>query len=143
MTTQEWKTVSVKLNEELRNAMELVCKRENITVNKFLTEIIAREVEPILNPKALPENKGIPQVGENRIKYSPETDSFIWQIDLGVNGVSILSENLSPSYLENLKKAMEEGLTQRSNFLKKNKKGAVVPSKLLKYGVKKHAGTRT
>ena len=122
MTTQEWKTVSVKLNEELRNAMELVCKRENITVNKFLTEIIAREVEPILNPKALPENKGMPQVGENRIKYSQEADSFIWQIDLGVNGVVILSENLSPIYLENLKKAMEEGLTQRSNFLKKNKK---------------------
>jgi hypothetical protein len=137
MTTQEWKTVSVKLNEELRNAMELVCKRENITVNKFLTEIIAREVEPILNPSALPENKGVPQVGENRIKYSPETDSFTWQIDLGVNGIAILSDNISPIYLDNLKKAIEEATTHRSNFQKKNKKSAVIPSKLLKYRVLK------
>ena len=142
MAIQEWKTVSVKVNDETRNAIELICKRENIAINKFLADLVAREVEPIIDPRVLAENKGIPQVGENKLKYKPQTDDFFWQVDLGVNGIALLSEDVSPNYLEGLKKAINEGLTQRANFQKKNK-GAVVPSKLLKYGVKKHAGTRT
>ena len=142
MAIQEWKTVSVKVNDETRNAIELICKRENIAINKFLADLVAREVEPIINPKVLAENKGMPKVGENKIKYKSQTDDFIWQVDLGVNGIALLSEDVSPSYLESLKKAIEEGLGQRTNFQKKNK-GVVIPPKLLKYGVKKHAGIRT
>jgi len=142
MAEQGWSTISVKVNETTRNAIGLICKHEGIRVNRFLADIIAREVEPILDPKALPENKGIPQVGENRLKYIPESDSFIWQVNLGVHGVALLSESVSRNYLENLKKAIEDGLSKRADFREKHKKGAVLPSKLLKYGVKKHAGTR-
>jgi hypothetical protein len=143
MATQEWKTVSVKLNAELRNALDLVCKRQDITVNKLLTELVIREVEPILNPRVLPENKGVPQIGENKLKYLPETDSFVWQLDIGINGNAILSESVSPNYIENLRKAIDEGMIQRTDFLIKHSKGAVIPPKLLKYKVRKDVSTRT
>lgn len=143
MAIQEWKTISVKVNDDTRNAIELICKRERITVNKFLANIISREVEHVINPKVLPENNGIPQIGENKLKYIKESDNFIWQLDLGVNGLALLSDNVTFNYLENLQKAIEEGLAQRLGFQKKNKKRAVIPSKLLKYEVKKHASART
>ncbi len=133
MAIQEWKTVSVKVNDDTRNAIELICKRENIAINKFLASIIEREIEPVLNPKILPENKGMPQIGENKLKYLPESDNFLWQLDLGVNGVALLSEDVPLSYLENLKKAIDEGLSKRLNFQKESKKRAVIPLKLLKY----------
>lgn len=143
MAAREWKTLSVKVDEETRNLIELNCRRESTTVNKFLSDLITHDVEPLRNPSVLPENKGIPQIGENRFKYNPESDSFSWQINLGVSGTFLLSETVSPVYLENLRKAMDAGLSQRSEFLSNNKKGAVIPQKLLKYGVKKHAGTGT
>lgn len=139
---REWKTVSVKVDGELRRAMDLICKRRDITANKLLTELITREVEPILDPNALPQGQGISQVGENRFKYFPESDSFVWQIDLGANGVVVLSEGVLPTYLENLRTALDAGLNQREDFHKKKKEGATaIPPKLLKYGVKKNVST--
>lgn len=137
----EWKTVSVKVNEEFRRAMDLICKRRDITANRLLTELITREVEPILDPNALPQGQGIPQVGENRFKYFPESDSFVWQLDLGANGIMVLSEGILPAYLENLRKAVDAGLNQREEFHKKNKVGTAIPAKLFKYGVKKNVST--
>ena len=143
MAIQQWKTVSVKVNDESRNAIELICKREgDIAINKFLADLVAREIEPVINPKVLAENKGMPQVGGNKLNYLPEKDNFLWQIDLGVNGMTLLSEDVSPTYLEDLKKAIDEALAKRAIFQKENK-GAVIPQKLLKYGVKKNVSTRT
>ncbi|MBI5392281.1 hypothetical protein HZA96_00290 [Candidatus Woesearchaeota archaeon] len=143
MATKEWKAISVKVNEDVRNAIELICRREQITVSRFLANLVAHEVEPILNPNILPENKGIPLIGENKFKYTAESDCFLWQIDLGINGFALLGENIPPIYVENLQKAINDGLLQRTEFLNTNKKGAVIPPKLLKYKVKKHASTRT
>jgi hypothetical protein len=139
MTTQEWITLSVKVTQEQKNVIEKICQHEGISINKFISKIINKEIEPILNPAVLPENKGLPTIGENKFKYVPEKDSFIWQLDLGVNGSAVLSEELSPFYLENLKKAIDEGIKQRHDFYKKAKKGIVIPSKIMKYEVNRNA----
>lgn len=140
MATQEWITLSLKLTKEDKNIIERICQHDNISVNKFLSNVIKKEIEPYKDPTKLPENKGLPAIGENKFKYLPEKDNFVWQLDLGVNGSAVLSEELSPFYLENLKKAIDEGIKQRHDFYKKTKKGVVIPSKIIKYGVKKNAG---
>lgn len=135
MATREWKTLSVKVDEAQKRAIDTICERESITTNGFLSRLVARETEPVLNPNILPENNGLPQAGENRLEYVPESDTFRWWFDTGAVRSAVLSENASPFYLENLKKAIEEGLGRREEFKKKNK-GAVIPSKLLRYKVK-------
>lgn len=138
MATKEWITLSVKVTQEQKNVIEKICQHEGLTVNKFLSRVIAREIEPILNPTVLPENKGMPFIGENRFKYIPEKDNFVWQLDLGVNGSAVLGEEFSLFYLENLKRAIDNGIDQRQDFHKKAKNGVVIPSKMIKYGVKKN-----
>ena len=143
MATKEWITLSVKVTQEQKNVIERICQHDGLTVNKFLSGVIAREIEPILNPTVLAENKGMPLVGENKLKYIPEKDNFVWQLDLGINGLVVLGEEFSLFYLENLKRAIDKGVEQRQDFHKKVKKGVVIPSKMIKYGVKKNVSNRT
>ena len=137
MATQEWINLSVKVTKEQKNIINTICKHEDIAVNKFLSRMIINEIEPILNPTVLAENKGIPFVGENKLKYIPEKDNFVWQLDLGINGSVVLGEEFSLFYLENLMQAIDNGIKQRQDFHKKTKKGVVIPSKMIKYGVRK------
>jgi hypothetical protein len=133
MATKEWKSESVKLDKDTRNAIALICKRDGITVNKLLSDLVARKVEPILNPGVLPENEGIPQIGENIIKYKPQSNTFEWRLDLGVAGTATLSDSLAPGYLEDLRKAIDQAFTQKQSFEKSNKTGFVVPPKLMRF----------
>lgn len=138
MATQEWLTLSVKVTKEDKNIIDKICEHEGIAVNSFLNRIIVRELEPIKKPTSFSENKGLPAIGENKLKYIPEKDNFVWQLDLGVNGLAVLGEDFSLFYLENLKRAIDNGIKQRQDFHKKAKKGVVIPSKMIKYGVKKN-----
>ena len=137
MATKEWITLSVKVTKEDKNIIDKICEYENIAVNSFLNRIIVRELEPIKKPTSLSENKGLPVIGENKLKYIPEKDNFVWQLDLGVNGVAVLGEDFSLFYLKNLMQAIDNGIKQRQDFHKNAKKGVVIPSKMIKYGVKK------
>lgn len=136
----EWKTLSVRVNEEKWNAIQTLCRRRNITKNELLAELVGKEVRPILSPDVLPEGEGLPQTGIQSIKYVPETDSFVWQVDLGPHGITTLSEDLTPTFVENLRDNVEEALAQRAKLnakLKKTKK-IIVPKKILKYGGKQN-----
>ena len=137
MATQEWINLSVKVTKEQKNIINTICKHEDIAVNKFLSRMIINEIEPILNPSVLPANKGMPLIGENRLSYIPEKDNFVWQLDLGVNGSAVLGEEFSLFYLENLRRAIDNGIKQRHDFHKNAKKGVVIPSKMIKYGLRK------
>ena len=137
MATQEWINLSVKVTKEQKNIIDRSCKHEGVAVNKFLSRMIAKELESILNPTALPENKGIPIIGENKFTYVPEKDNFIWQLDLGIHGSAVLSEEITHYYLKSLSKSIQNGLKQKDAFHKGMKNGAVVPSQIVKYGVKK------
>ncbi len=87
MATQEWKTVSVRLNAEEQNALRLLCEKRKVTKHRLLKELIIHELEPLLKPGALPEGEGIPLTGEHIFKYNNEEDNYTWQIDMGQFGV--------------------------------------------------------
>lgn len=132
----EWKTVSVKLNEELKGAVEQVCKQKGISPNKFLFELVDRETKHIRDPSVLPENSGIPKIGKNQFVFLPEKDTFLWQLDLGIQDKAILCEDASPLYLNDMAKAIQEGLKAREEFNKKRSGKAVIPPKLLRCKVR-------
>ena len=140
MAEKEWHTVSVRLNQDLRNAMNWFCKRENITPNKFIRDLVEDKLKFITDEDSIPENQGIPEVGENVFKYLPETDQFIWQLDKGDKGITALAENIPSVYLERLNKAIEKSLEKRKQVQDsmKKKKGTVIPKDILKYEVKKN-----
>lgn len=141
MATQEWMNLSVKVTKEQKNIIDRICLHEGIAINKFLSRMITQELEPIINPTFLPEHKGLPIIGENKFKFIPEKDHFVWGLDMGLQGNAILSEEITPFYLESLSKSIQSALKQRESFHKGIRKGAVVPSKIVKYGVRKNAGT--
>lgn len=140
MATQEWINLSVKVTKGQKNLIDRVCQYEGIAVNKFLSRMITKELEPIINPTILPENRGLPIIGENKFKFIPEKDHFIWELDMGLHGNVVLSEEITPFYLESLSKSIQSALNQRESFHNGIRKGAVVPSKIVKYGVRKNAG---
>ncbi|MEK6959817.1 MAG: hypothetical protein AABX47_01470 [Nanoarchaeota archaeon] len=137
MTSQEWTTISVKVTKQQKQLIERICEKNGKSVNKLLSGMIERELKPMSDPSCFPENQGIPLIGENRFSYLPEKDQFIWKIDLGVHGSSILSEEVTPAYLKSLSSAVAEGIKQREDFNDKLNRGAVVPKKLIKLGVKR------
>ena len=136
---QEWKTVSVRLNETSRNALNTLCKREGTKPNKKLKELVEREVEPLLNPSVLPYERGFPLIGYNVFVYNAEKDNFVWQLDLGPNGVVIMAENITPTFLNNLSDSIKKGIKYKEEADNKIKKSeARVPTGLLKYKVRKN-----
>ena len=139
MATQEWINLSVKVTKEQKNYIDRICQHDGIAVNKFLSRMITKELEPITNPNSLPEYKGLPIVGENKFKFIPEKDHFVWELDMGLHGNAVLSEEITPFYLESLNKSIQSALKQRESF-HRGIKGVVVPSKIAKYGVRKNAG---
>lgn len=132
----EWKTVSVRLNEELRAVVEQICKQKSIKPNKFLFELVDKETKHIRDRSVLPENSGIPKIGKNELIFLPEKDSFKWTLDLGAHDKAVLCEDASPLYLNDLVKTIQEGLKAREEFNKKRSGKAVIPPKLLKYKVR-------
>ena len=141
MATQEWMNLSVKVTKEQKNIIDRICKHDGIKVNRFLSRMIAKELEPIINPTSLPENKGLPIIGQNIFNYNPEKDHFVWELDIGLQENAVLSEEITPFYLESLSKSIQIVLRQRESFHKSIRKGAVVPSKIIKYGVRKNVST--
>ncbi|GEM_PF-2529075 len=141
MATQEWMNLSVKVTKEQKNLIDRICKHDGIKVNRFLSRMIAKELEPIINPTSLPENRGLPIIGQNIFNYNPEKDHFVWELDIGLQENAVLSEEITPFYLESLSKSIQSALKQRESFHKGIRKGAVVPSKIIKYGVRKNVST--
>lgn len=133
--------LSVKVTKEQKNVIDRICQHDGIKVNRFLSRMIAKEIEFIINPTFLPENKGLPIIGENKFKFIPEKDHFVWELDMGLQGNAILSEEITPFYLESLSKSIQRALRQRESFHKSIRKGTVVPSKIIKYGVRKNVST--
>ena len=132
--TNEWHTVSARVNQEERRALELLCEREGIKRNHLLRSLVQKEIEPLLKPGTVPLGKGIPTIGEHRFKYNPEKDTFTWQLDQGAEGTAILAEEVKPKFLKELQKAITEAIDEeeKTNGEIRGSK-ARVPKKLLQY----------
>jgi hypothetical protein len=137
MATQTWKTVSVRLSEDVENALKFLCEKRGQKKHALLKELLLTELDPILKPGHLQESEGIPLIGEHIFKYNAERDSFTWQVDLGVHGIHALAENVPFSFIDNLHGMMGKAIEQRNKVVNKiPKRKTIVPKSILKYKVR-------
>lgn len=131
---KEWHTVSVRLNHEEKQALDIICERKGIKKNHLLRELVEQEIEPLLKPGTVPVGEGLPRIGEHQFKYNAEKDTFTWQLDQGIHGTAILAENVEPNFLEKLQDAIARALSEEEATNKQltgNK--ARIPKKLLQH----------
>jgi len=111
-----WKTISSKVSDETYAAIKVICEKEDIKPNEFIRKAVEKNVKSILNPDVFPN------IGENKFEYDPEADSFKWSINFGTGNPLIISDNLGSFFVENLQKAILEGIDERTRLQKKIKK---------------------
>ena len=122
-----WKTVSSKISDETYAAMKVICEKDDINPNEFIRKAIEKNVKSILNPDVFPN------IGENRFEYNPETDAYKWLINFGTGNPLIVSDNLGSFFVENLQKAILNGISDRNKIIRKIKKNQTyVPSAITK-----------
>lgn len=122
-----WKTISSKISDETYAAMKVICAKDNINPNEFIRKAVEKNVKSILSPDVFPN------IGENKFEYDPEADSFKWSINFGTGNPLIISDNLGSFFVENLQKAILEGIGERSRLQKKIKKNQTyIPSSIIK-----------
>lgn len=139
MATQQWKTVSARLTEDEENALKILCEKRENSKHAILRALLLKELEPLLKPGHLSEGEGIPLIGEHFFKYSSESDSYIWQIDMGVHGVHVLAENIPFSFLNKLESTLGRVIETREKIENKiSKQKTRVPKQIMKYEVKKN-----
>lgn len=127
-----WKTISSKVSDETYGAMKVICGKENIKPNEFIRKAVEKGVQSILNKDLNPEV--FPNIGENKFEYEPDSDSYMWVINFGTDKPLIISDNLGHFFVENLQKAILEGVSKRNQILKKIKKNKTyVPSTITKF----------
>lgn len=144
MSEQQWHTVSLKVNTETLRNLDFIKKREGIARNKILADLVKERVRPLTDPDVIVEGQGMPTAGINRFQYVPETDSFVWQfVRESSENATVLADDASYFYLQNLKEAIDKALAQRNAVRSKVKKNEVLqPSGIRRYKVKPHAGKR-
>lgn len=122
-----WKTISSKISDETDAAIKVICDKENIKPNEFIRKAVEKSVKSILNPDVFPN------IGENKFEYDSEADSFKWSINFGTGNPLIISDNLGSFFVENLQKAIIEGVNDRSRIQSKIKKNQTyIPSSIIK-----------
>jgi hypothetical protein len=127
-----WKTISSKVSDETYGAMKVICEKENIKPNEFIRKAVEKGVQSILNKDLNPEV--FPNIGENKFEYEPDSDSYMWIINFGTDKPLMISDNLGHFFVENLQKAIMDGVSKRSQILKKIKKNKTyIPSTITKF----------
>ena len=126
-----WKTISSKVNDETYGAMKVICDKDKIKPNEFIRNAVEKRVNSILNKDLNPDV--FPNIGNNLFEYDPETETFSWKINLGLEKPAIISENLSFSFLENIQKSISDALSKKIKLDKKVKKNqAYIPKSIIK-----------
>ena len=133
MATHNWQTTSVRLTEEEKRALLMICEKRGLKQNKLIRELIAKEIEPLLKPGTVMEGEGIPLLGEHRFKYNPDEDNYTWKIDFGTDSVELLADNMTPYFVDSLYKS----ITKAKEIREKNvsEKKPIIPKKLYKYNI--------
>lgn len=138
MTENDWTTTSVKLTRDIKLKLDKYCEMEKTTPNKFLRNLIEKELAFMLDSSKLREGKGMPLVGQHLFSYNFEKDVFKWEIEIG-NKKSVISEEMPVVFIESLKSAIDVVLGLRDEKMKKfglNKKKVIIPKDLMKFEVR-------
>lgn len=128
MAQRAWHTISTRIDDSTKHAVETHCRRlqtqtkKKITSSKLVSNLIEKEIKYLKDPSALPSNQGLPLVGKHHIEYDLESDSFCWKITAGSN-IHILAKNLPSSFMDGLYMEIQKGLTTRNREKEKLQEG--------------------
>lgn len=118
----EWQSIRAKVKKENYLELDNYCKTSGITISSYIRSLLE---------KNKPATSSIKKSGVNNLKFNPLEDKFLWEIKFDDDTKSIIAEDLSDNFLENLKMAIEKGLKSRKEHIHKRIKGSVVvPNKL-------------
>ncbi len=121
---KEWFSISSKIRKETHAQLLNFCENEGITPSTHIRNLIETSFSEII-----PINKA----GVIEFEYDKKGDHFKWVIKYDDGSKKEIAENLSLSFLENLKKAIIFSLSLREDYIKKKEKESfTIPSKIKK-----------
>ena len=135
MAENDWTTTSVKLERDLKLKLVEFCKREQITPNKLIKQLIEKKLAFMLKPGVIRKDKGVPLEAKQKFSYDLLTDSFTWKIYFENGEEQILSKDVSVDFLEKLQKSIDIALKEREQEKKKQGDKTVIPKDVLEYEV--------
>jgi hypothetical protein len=120
----EYRTISSKMPSNEFTMFKAFCEKKGVTPASLMRELILRELAiPIPHTVA----------GKNKIQYDKKADSFTWSVKLDFGEEVQVLNNISPSFIENLKEIITLELGERDAFIQKKKMDSVpIPSRLFR-----------
>lgn len=109
--------ISSRIEREKYSELLNYCKNQNVIPSKLIKNLIE---------KVLHEKIPIHKAGINKIDFNKEKNCFSWKILYDDGSFKIISENLSDSFLENLRKSIDSALSLRNEYIHKRIKESVV-----------------
>ncbi len=135
MTENDWTTTSVKLERELKQTLLEFCKREQITPNRLIKQLIEKKLEFMLKPNVVRKDQGVPLLAKQVFEFDVVSDTFEWILDFGGGNRQVLSKNIPPDFLEKLRESIDEALQERERAKKELGDKSVIPKDILEYEV--------
>ena len=126
LRVQENKVVMAKLPREDFIKLQKHCEIKKESVNSVIRKAIMNEVEePVPHMLA----------GKNSFAYNKYKDNFSWRVILD-NGLRVdIEEDLSTEYVSQLFDTIKQAVDERETYIKKEKDGVPIPSKLVRKGL--------
>ncbi len=120
-TDSGYRTISVRLPRQEFIDFDKIC---NETHSSKLRELISKEIKNVSKSNFIS--------GINRISYNKLNNSFNWIIQLDSGQEIEILNNLSDSFLKNLKKEMDEALQERNEWVHQTKSDSIeIPKELV------------
>jgi hypothetical protein len=108
----EYRTVSTKLPVIESTMFRSYCEKKGMSPANLIRELILKEMKV-----PLPSNVA----GKNIFQYNKSQDSFSWSVKLDSGIIIKVVKNISPSFLEELKKIIAISLEERSSIIQKSR----------------------
>jgi len=119
----QWTSIRSKVKKKNYLELEKYCKAKKITVSSYMRSLIEKN-----NPATVP----IKKAGTNNFRFNPLEDKFIWEIDFDDGSKEVIAEELSDTFLENLKKSIDKALTTKKEEIDKRMEDSVNMPRLSK-----------
>jgi hypothetical protein len=126
LRVQENKVVMAKLSREDFDRLLKHCEIRKETINSALKRAIMAEIkEPVPHMLA----------GKNTFLYNKYKDNFSWRVILD-NGLRVdIEDDLPAEYVSQLFESLRQAVDERNTYIKKEKDGVAIPSKLVRKGL--------
>lgn len=121
----EYRTVSAKLPVSESTMFRSHCEKKGMSPANLIRELILKEMKV-----PLPSNVA----GKNILRYNKSQDSFSWSIKLDSGTIIEVVKNISPTFLEELKKIIVLSLEERSSVIQKSESDSIPISAYLLKG---------